>query len=279
MGQYRLEKKEKDSIIDIVRKSESLNDALASVPMRYAGIMLNVFKEVKPAMKERPVPIEIEKPWQHKMKGIFMDENWNLREVMWIYEPMGGAGKTQLATHMETTYPEDWVSIQDAGNVRDLGPVIQSEIDKGWSGYGIIVDLPRAANTSEIRIYQMLETLLSGKITVTKYKGANLLLGQRPRVVVLANFLPKIGPNTLSNDRWNIWSIQFKGCQKYATGRKAGLDDLSTAKYSAVPVAVKDTKDLKWQAEELLNTLSFDLIEELRVLLQNRSGGTLSSLN
>lgn len=265
-----------NDVVPYIEQSATLYEALGKVPIRYAGIVMQVWNQLKPTLVGPKKIVELEKPWQFDAKELMMKpdksgptdyDGWDPRNIMWIYEPVGSAGKTLIAAHMVSTYNGDWISIQDGGTVRDLGPVIEQELERGWSGHGIIIDLPRGCDTSEIRIYQMLESLLSGMMTITKYKGHNVQLPKRPRVVVFANFMPKMNSHTISTDRWRIYHCKFLWCEKYTGGVCIGEDNMATARHKLEFVSAYKIPSVEEQAREILDKMEPDVRKALTELL------------
>lgn len=127
---------------------------------------------------------------------------------MWLIDPKGGKGKTELAKYLYSKEPEKWLIMKDPGTTRDAATIVQNSIEQGWQSHGVILDLPRQAQTARTRIYPILEEIKDGFITATKYQGGTTTF-PIPHVTVFANWGPTA--EALSMDRWDIREITEDG--------------------------------------------------------------------
>ena len=82
----------------------------------------------------------------------------NGRKVFWYYDEIGGTGKSVLADYLAITEPHKWFTAGAFGNSKDASQIIINAISSGWNGHGIIIDLPRQAE-SNVGFYQVIEDL------------------------------------------------------------------------------------------------------------------------
>lgn len=122
------------------------------------------------------------------------------RQITWYCDKAGNTGKTQLARYLMITESEKWLICKDMGTSRDSSTVITNALASGWTGHGIILDLPRQAQNHN-RMYQYIEEIKDGFITSQKYNGKTSVFN-KPHFIVFANWMPKCW--NLSRDRWDI---------------------------------------------------------------------------
>ena len=140
-------------------------------------------------------------PWQKKLLSI-TKEKANRRDIHWIYEKIGGTGKSTFCDYLECTQ-EGVLTISDSGSMRDIADVIRNWTTANGNPKHIILDLPRTLN-DRTSIYTIIENIKNGRLTCTKYAGARLRF-RTPHVFVFANWKPML--THLSVDRWHIHKI------------------------------------------------------------------------
>jgi len=114
------------------------------------------------------------------------------REIFWIYDPKGGAGKTDLANHL----------ICNNGFLV-FGNAKTADVALAWNGENVIFDYSRSQQ-DHIN-YGVIEDIKNGRIFSGKYQSCTKLYA-RPKVIIFANFLPDTGK--MSSDRWNIHTVK-----------------------------------------------------------------------
>lgn len=133
------------------------------------------------------------KPWQQRLKDI-MEGDVSDRYVYWLYDAVGGAGKSFMSGYLQTHYSAFIVS---GGKVCDLA--------HAYNGEPIVVfDLPRTIADHCDHVYTMIEKFKDGCIFSGKYESHTKVFDV-PHVVVFANFEPDF--SKLSKDRWQFSSI------------------------------------------------------------------------
>nr|UOF82260.1 rep protein [Cressdnaviricota sp.] len=113
------------------------------------------------------------------------------REIYWIYDPVGGVGKTDMANHL----------ISNNGFLV-FGNAKTADVALAWNGENVIFDYSRSQQ-DHIN-YGVIEDIKNGRIFSGKYQSCTKLYA-RPKVIVFANFLPDM--EKMSADRWNIKEV------------------------------------------------------------------------
>lgn len=156
-------------------------------------------------------------PWQEKLyerikPTIYAPE----RTIVWYYDPKGGAGKTCFTQYLRKIHQREYIRVTAGGKTSDLVHVIRNELQAGWTGHCMFLDLSRSRDENVSKAdgtYDFIESIKNGEITTTKYNGCNIFIPKRPHVIVLANCLPY--PQKLSVDRWVIYEITDTLDEKY----------------------------------------------------------------
>lgn len=131
--------------------------------------------------------------WQHEVV-------WSLtcqddREVLWIYDIVGGQGKTFLSSYLQITY--DCFVVGD-GKSSDIAHAYDSE-------HYIVFDYSRCR--SESVSYALIEHMKNGRVFSGKYDSeVKYTRGGYGKVVVFANFEPDF--TMMSRDRWNVFELK-----------------------------------------------------------------------
>ena len=148
------------------------------------------------------------KDWQRAFQRITKQGSSD-RTINWLYDPYGKSGKTVWSQHM-TDNGNGWCVISTVGREADFNHNLSNAISEGWSGQGLILDLPRTCDRKNY-IYTCLEGAINGRITATKYTGGFIDVG-KPHVWVFANFGPDV--ERMSQDRWRVLEVGRggKGC-------------------------------------------------------------------
>lgn len=122
------------------------------------------------------------------------------RMITWICDVVGGCGKTILARYLAITQPDKWRCAGDLGTVRDAATTVKGWLDSGWTGHGIIVDLPRQVAKHDSRIYLYLEAIKNGIMSAQKYAGSTVIF-PKPHLIVFANWEPNY--TAISKSMWD----------------------------------------------------------------------------
>ena len=159
----------------------------------------------------------------------------NGRKVFWYYDEIGGTGKSVLADYLAITEPHKWFTAGAFGNSKDASQIIINAISSGWNGHGIIIDLPRQAE-SNVGFYQVIEDLKTVE-SLPKSTPKVKYLGAIPHVIVFANWKPNF--SKLSRDRWVLRQIKVKMIlslkKRYQSPHKCGTRVYLTCKMTQCP--------------------------------------------
>lgn len=164
--------------------------------------ILAIRNETTVSVRRRTKLVEPTYEWQKQLIEMTKVEPGE-REIVWIYDKKGGAGKSCFTRYIKHTQGKLWYSCTEVHQCRDLAPIIMNALESGWEAWGWIFDLPREACDHK-GFYSGIECLKNGEITGTKYRGKTVEF-DIPHVIVFANFLPKT--ETMSMDRWRVFEI------------------------------------------------------------------------
>lgn len=171
------------------------------------------------------------------------------RNVHWFTDFTGGAGKTEFAKWLVTNY-NGIGYVNACGSARDFTTYLEGEIDPA-SGRGldlIIFDFTRA--NEDRGIYDCIELVSNGIFNSLKFRGRLVILPQKVRVIVFANFLPN--RSRMSADRWLIYLVQ----RGEPTAIMAASPDEHGA-YQPVPLPlIRISRDQRRAYEELSDSSS-----------------------
>lgn len=164
--------------------------------------------------------------WQNEVYQEMINMTGNTRKVTWIFDPMGNSGKSTFAKDLQSkdiTY-----RVEGTGNGYEncaylLGNAYKNKL---WNGKNIIFDFPRGLNMMQsTSIYNMIEMLCNGEISIGKYQSEKITMKQNTQVYVFANkepFFTVDGNPTLSFDRWKCLGVK---------STKDGSDKVFSKKY------------------------------------------------
>lgn len=150
--------------------------------------------------------------WQYEILDEMKDMSGNSRKVTWIYDPMGNSGKSTFAKDLQSNGIA--YRVEGTGNGYEncaylLGNAYKN---KAWNGKNIIFDFPRGLNLMQsISIYNMIEMLCNGEISIGKYQSEKITMANNAQVYVFANKEPIFCYDdnpTLSFDRWKCLGIK-----------------------------------------------------------------------
>lgn len=132
-------------------------------------------------------------PWQKKLQDI-LDEGIHSRQIIWIWDSEGNAGKSSMAKHLLAS--GGWCVFANAKT---------ADIAHAWQGENVVFDFARSQ--MDHLNYEVIEKIKDGVIFSAKYESMTKIFSI-PHVVVFANAPPD--ESKMSRDRWNIKQIQSK---------------------------------------------------------------------
>lgn len=120
----------------------------------------------------------------------------NDRQILWVYDEIGGRGKSVLANYLI----DRGAFFSDSGKLCDLAYAYNNEST-------VIFDLPRTTKDTDGKDwtpYRAMECFKNGRLFSSKYQS-NLKRFKSCKIVVFANFLPD--KSKLSRDRWDVLDL------------------------------------------------------------------------
>ncbi len=128
----------------------------------------------------------------------------NNRAIYWVWEPVGGVGKTTLARHLAIKYPVSKPKpvLVMSGKAGDMQFALAKLAEGGIEPRMIIWDLPRSRTVPD---FAGLEEIKNGLFFSTKYESGQVLLKVFPHIVVFSNHPPDL--ERMSADRWVVWYV------------------------------------------------------------------------
>lgn len=147
--------------------------------------------------KELPIPKPLKlitklRPFQKSIENIIKKEPDD-RSIIWIYEPFGNVGKTQMCKYFSHHYG----AIPLEGKKNDIlycAAMFESNV--------YIYDLERSME--DYVSYASIEKIKNGYFMCSKYESKPIVRNS-PHVIIVANFEPD--ESQLSSDRWCIYTI------------------------------------------------------------------------
>lgn len=146
-------------------------------------------------------------PWQQTASDDILvnEEKDNTRSINVIYDPFGNRGKSFFVKWMCTKH-----NCQRIPKMKDAQEMIQFAMSFSKK-HAYLIDLARSANKSKktmTELWSAIETIKDGYLYDIRYKGRDLWMNSVP-VWVFTNELPDL--KALTEDRWNIWTINYGG--------------------------------------------------------------------
>lgn len=124
------------------------------------------------------------------------------RTILWLWEPVGCAGKTAIAKHLCITRPRECLFLGGKGADIKFGVQAVMNQKDPWIPKVCIFHYTRSVEN--FVSYEALEAVKDGIFFSTKYE-ASMVVFDSPHVVVFANFEPD--RSKLSGDRWIVRRI------------------------------------------------------------------------
>lgn len=178
-------------------------------PSKWVGIMAGYSVCKQREIKE---PIALNDPlkglsfkWQCHIWNFLTTEDWNSRQVNWIVDYKGGAGKTTFQKIFKTHYPKALI-LRNITNYRDIATVVESHINEFDGISHVILDLPRAS--LDYKMYDCLECILDCQLTVGKFRGTNLDF-DNARCIIFSNWYPPYLRTQLSGDSKELNEVPY----------------------------------------------------------------------
>lgn len=126
------------------------------------------------------------------------------RKIQVIHDPLGNSGKSKWARSLCMREPTKWLYLPGLGDEKDIANIIRKQVDRGWNGHGIFIDMARTKADYK-STYATIERIREGCINATKY-DSDILEWDSTIVCMLSNWMPDL--LKLSVDRWEIFTIR-----------------------------------------------------------------------
>lgn len=150
------------------------------------------FKGIDLIVKPVPRIIKDLRPWQTKIVDM-VKELPDERTIVWIYEEVGGVGKTSLCRYLTKHFN----AVPIEGKKNDILYCAAEH-----ESYCYLIDLERTME--EYVSYAAIEKIKNAYYMCAKYESKPILR-DFPHVICFANFMPEV--SALSLDRWKIYNI------------------------------------------------------------------------
>lgn len=140
---------------------------------------------------------KLTQPWQFDLKKKMLEEKPDYRRIYWIYDEVGGGGKSDFCMNLYDLHDAD---LFNNGKFSDIAYAL------GDNPKVVLFDLPRVI---EERVnYTAIEAVKTGFIFSGKYESKGKRFN-KPHVCVMANFPPDY--KALSKGRWIVWTLTELG--------------------------------------------------------------------
>lgn len=191
--------------IDALRSGASLND----IRDQHPGFFLQSFRAIERYISLRDafdsrtwtLPSTLY-PWQEEMLSLLSIptvpplEAPNDRRVTWVYDQLGGKGKSTLLKIVVSKYPTSSVIITSSSLKRVVEAMLPQQ-------HVVMLDLPRDYDLTKFN-YSAIETVKDGIGARTMYQPETKIW-RNPHLIIFSNQLPE--RSKLTHDRWNVLDI------------------------------------------------------------------------
>lgn len=198
---------DKMDIVDLIMSCKTEVDAMKKgiqiQGLRSAQAIKLVYSLKQRAIKPPKYPVDQLLPWQKDIHD-YCFTPINDRKILWIVNPNGCRGKSQLCKTMIRTYPDKCWKVNSIGRVADFAQNFSRKLESGWEGDTVLVNMAKTRENSK-SVYEVLECIKDGDFTATKYQGADI--DEDPRhCIVFANHYPNVDATSL--DRWDVRELK-----------------------------------------------------------------------
>lgn len=139
-------------------------------------------------------------PWQLQIENEIKHKCKNTRTINWLFDPLGGTGKTSLIKMLYKTYDIGWLYY---ANTRDLLNYVFKTSNKNCYIFNLTKAKPRDIGGEDL--YSALESIKDGMIFNGKYETGTKCMDP-PHIWVFANEKPNY--SAMTNNRFKVWTIE-----------------------------------------------------------------------
>lgn len=122
------------------------------------------------------------------------------RVLNWLYDPVGGTGKTKLVKYLAYHHKVPPLTYGTAKNILQI--VFDLPTSKAYC-FNLTRAKPKDLGAQDL--YAVLEQIKDGLVVSTMYKGGTKIFDP-PHVWIFANHKPSM--KHMSKDRWKIWTVE-----------------------------------------------------------------------
>ena len=182
----------RDSVVSGVTDLPTLREMHPTVLARYPRFALSVIRDLRAPL---PVVAHDLREWQSQVVEYVSDPP-SPREIFFIVDSNGNAGKTYLSDYLESNFEK--VQVMKPGKAADMA----YEYDENTRI--LVIDVPRSKMSQFEYMYSFLESIKDGRLFSPKYESCTKRFPS-PHVLVFMNEEPDY--NALSGDRYKILVI------------------------------------------------------------------------
>jgi len=180
------------AVAEMVQDGATMKEVAAAHPEAYIKFNKGILA-LKNILKTLPrdegfVP----RTWQKEILDIVIQDA-NDREIVWIYDQVGNAGKSRFVRHLLMEHG----ATQLAGKVADMAYQYDEEPV-------VCFDITRTQAGNMDHLYSFAEALKNGVIVSTKYE-TKMKVFKAPHVIFFSNSLPDM--TAWSKDRYRVFKI------------------------------------------------------------------------
>ena len=138
------------------------------------------------------------------------------QRAVWAFvNQIGEVGKSMIASDLVAGGLAHLI-VDGGGGSINIAQNLDDAVNHGWDGECVVFDLARNVQTFEKdSIYQSIECCKNGQLNKSKYGSQTLILKQRPQIMMMMNYYPKVlnkfGNPTITIGRWNIITVDGNG--------------------------------------------------------------------
>lgn len=198
--------------ISHIYSCETLAEAIGMYPLDRPMDVKCIWDARPKTEKRKYIPKCPDFEWCKKMLD-YIKSPWseNDRTVHWVYDIVGGSGKSFFTRYCR--YNKLALTMSSTGRSADFAMNVQNaSATSGWNGECFIMDLARQNDSahrgernSSDPLYKCLEDMKDGFLTCTKYGGGFEDWFPGCKIIVTANWVPAVTAMTFS--RWRIWRM------------------------------------------------------------------------
>lgn len=193
--------------MELIQGGATKRDLLWKYPVlyyKYKSLILEWIEDIKQQKHEKDL-----KEWadtvtltEDQYAMMDMIDSQTDRQIGWVYDQMGGIGKSWFTKYMVAKHPDKVIRFTNAKT---------ADVALAYEGQEIVFfDFSRVVDG---RVnYGVVEDLKNGMLFSGKYESKAKYFGKNPKILCLANFRPDW--EAYSDDRW-----QFKDFSRFRTGR------------------------------------------------------------